>query len=57
MGDMEKYAVEEVPEETKTASTDSCPEPGCDKVVEKHGETRKCPDHGTKPFEKKEDEE
>ena len=52
---MEKYGVEEKPADgSKTASEDSkCPE--CDKPVEKHGSVTLCPDHGSEPFEKKEE--
>jgi len=57
MSDMEKYGVEETPDDSKTASTPGCPKPGCDKKIEKHGEVHKCPVHGTEPFEKKDDEQ
>lgn len=49
---MEKYGVEEEPEDNeKTAEQPKCPEPGCDELLEKHGSVRKCPVHGTEPFE------
>jgi len=52
MSEMEKYGVEETPRDEKIAST-GCPKSGCDKEIEKHGDVRKCPVHGTEPFEKK----
>ena len=54
---MEKYGVEETSDDTKTATTPVCPKPGCGRDTEKHGDIRKCPVHGTEPFEKKDDEE
>lgn len=50
---MDKYGVDTAKED-KTADIDSkCPE--CGKPVEVDGEVLRCPDHGTKPFEKKPD--
>ena len=54
---MEKFGVEEVQDDAKIASTESCPKEGCGQKVEKHGHIRKCPKHGTEPFEKTEDKQ
>lgn len=50
---MDKYGVDTAKED-KTADADpKCP--SCGKPVETDGEVRRCPDHGTEPFEKKPD--
>ena len=51
---MEKYGVEVEPEDTKekVGSTEkTCPD--CGKELDKKANVPKCPEHGTKPFEKK----
>jgi hypothetical protein len=52
---MEKYGVEENKRKEKkdkeaSAEEEKCP--ACNTEVETHGKTRKCPVHGTEPFEK-----
>lgn len=50
---MEKLGVEETPENDKTAaSKGTCPE--CGSALDPNSTVRKCPTHGTKPFEPKE---
>ncbi len=58
MGDMEKYGVVQKKDEDegKTAEAkDVCIEPGCGKPLEKDAAVKKCPEHGTEPFESKEE--
>ena len=54
----EKYGVAQDPEKTKTAQRDpegpaKCPE--CGAAITKHGDVLKCPNCGTRPFERKTD--
>ena len=50
---MDKYAVVQDQGDGKTASKrDTCPE--CGQELEKNASVKKCPTHGTKPFEPKE---
>lgn len=53
---MDKYAVVQSSDGNgKTAAAKgNCPEPGCGKPLEKEASVKKCPEHGTKPFEAKE---
>jgi len=49
---MDKYGVETDPEKIKTADKDErCPT--CGRELEKDSPVKKCPVHGTEPFEKK----
>jgi len=50
---MEKYAVDETVDQDvmEKAAADGCPE--CGAKCERHGNTMKCPVHGTEPFERK----
>jgi RNA polymerase subunit RPABC4/transcription elongation factor Spt4 len=52
---MEKYGVEEEKNKGKTAAdADACPK--CGSKVEKHGDVKICPEDGSEPFEKKDED-
>lgn len=54
---MDKFAVEQAQDQaalTKAASQ-GCPE--CGSKIQKHGNVYLCPNHGSKPFERRSDDE
>lgn len=54
---MEKYGVDTRRDGDEKEAADDKKCPSCGAVVETHGDVKKCPVHGSEPFEKKDEEE